>query len=117
MVSKGECLFNAALESAKENGLESANEVLDGFGIEHVSCADREMAYVNLGDTYNRTICQEGDEFFISSWGDWYETAEAKYCEEEDVIRCGYCGEFTPLSEGTDWHETVCESCGNNVGG
>ena len=29
------------------------------------------MSYVNLGDTYNATIVQEGDEFSVSSWGGW----------------------------------------------
>ena len=106
-----------ALAIAREQGIEAADETLQGYGIEYVSCADREIAYVNLGETYERTICQEGDEFFISSWGDWYETVENKHCEEEGVIRCGWCSEFTPLSDTGDWHETICESCGHHVDG
>ena len=84
--------LSEVLEVAKAEGMDKANEMLTGFGVEYVSCAGREIAYVNLGETYERTICQEGDEFFISSWGGWYEDAENEHCEEEGVIRCGYCG-------------------------
>ena len=43
------------------------------------------------------------------------ESVENEHCEEEGVVRCGYCGEFTPLGE--DWHSTICEHCGNCVSG
>ena len=83
------------------------------FGVESVSCADRSIDYVNLGDTYDTTIIQEGDEFSISSWGGWYEETEQEHCESEGEIRCGYCGEFTPVAE--DWRDTVCQHCGRYV--
>ena len=83
------------------------------FGVEHVSCADKEISYVNLGDTYDTTIIQEGDEFSISSWGGWVEETENQHCEEEGEIRCGYCGEFTHVAE--DWQDTICEHCGRYV--
>ena len=88
------------------------------FGIEYVSCADRELAYLNTGDTYSLTIAQEGEdgEVFATSWGDWLEEAEQEHCEAEDVIRCAYCGEFTPNNgDDNDWHDTVCEHCGRYV--
>lgn len=97
------------------------------FGVESVTVDNRALDYLNSGDTYNGTVCQEGERglCFVSSWGDWFESAEAQYESDNDVIRCGYCGEFTPLCdkalsepEGArhSWHETICESCGHNVG-
>jgi len=84
------------------------------FGIEYVSCAERELAYVNTGDTYRCTVAKEGrGGVFVTSWGDWYEGAEREHCEENDLISCGYCGEFTPVA--AQWDETVCEHCGRNV--
>ncbi len=83
------------------------------FGIERVSCAGRNMRYVNFGETYDMTICKEGGEFFLSSWGAWYESAENEHCEESGEISCGYCGEFTESAE--IWSETICAHCGHNV--
>jgi hypothetical protein len=84
------------------------------FGVEYVSCADRECAYLNMGDTYDLTVVQEGQDFAALSWGDWHESAEREYCEENGAINCGYCGEFTPV-DSECWHETVCEHCGRYV--
>jgi len=84
------------------------------FGVEYVSCAGRELSYLNTGETYSLTIGQEGNgEVFSTSWGGWYEDAENQHCEEEGETRCGYCGEFTPCAE--EWRETVCEHCGRYV--
>ena len=85
------------------------------FGVEYVSLCDRELAYLNTGDTYDTTIASELGKLFITSWGDWYEDVEQGHCQENDLIRCGYCGEFTPVAE--NWQETICESCNNNVAG
>ncbi len=85
------------------------------FGIESISCAGRSMQYLNAGDTYESTVIEENGELSVSSWGDWYEGVEQEHCEEEGVIRCGYCGEFTPVEE--EWRDTVCESCNHNVAG
>lgn len=101
----------------KTKDLQDANDLLNGFGIEFVCLGDRELKYVNLGDTYTKTICEENGEVFICSWGSWYEEAEQKFELENDVIRCGYCSYFTPRIEGVSWEETVCEQCGNKVGG
>lgn len=88
----------------------------DTFGVEYASCADREVGYLNAGDTYSATILQEnGGDVFVSSWGDWYEAAEADYCEENNEIRCGYCGEFTELVDRENWRDTVCSYCGRYV--
>jgi hypothetical protein len=84
------------------------------FGVESVSVADRELRYLNTGDTYDLTIGQEGDgSVFSTSWGDWVESAERVHCEAMSVIRCGYCGEFTPQAE--PWVLTQCEHCERNV--
>ena len=84
------------------------------FGIESVSVTDRELHYLSAGDTYDLTIGQEGDgPVFTTSWGDWAEGAEMVYCEAMGVVRCSYCGQFTPKVE--PWDSTVCESCGRLV--
>jgi hypothetical protein len=114
--------LETARKIAEDTGLQSAEEYLNSvgvvsFGIESIHECDHYMSYINLGNTYDATICQEGDEFWVGLWGIWHEEAEQEYCEEENVIRCGYCGEFTPLEEGTDWRDCVCENCGHLVGG
>jgi hypothetical protein len=85
------------------------------FGIESVSVAGRTIRYVNLGDTYDQTVIAEGIKLSVGSWGGWYEEAEQDHCEAEGVIRCGYCGQFTPVDD--DWLGMVCQHCGNLVGG
>jgi len=96
---------------------------IDGvFGIEGLSpqqtrIDDRSMEYLNTGNTYSLTLVCEDDKLEVTTWGDWYEQAEMDYCEENDVIRCGYCGEFTDCPDGIDWHEIECDSCGHFVDG
>jgi len=107
--------INDALEIAKAEGMGAADSAIGGYGIEYVDFKGRVLAYVNLGDTYAETICIEDDLPFIGSWGDWLESAEAEYCEDTDTIRCGYCGEFTPI-DCEDWRDVVCEFCGNKLG-
>nr|NIM39143.1 hypothetical protein [Hydrotalea flava]NIN04378.1 hypothetical protein [Hydrotalea flava]NIO95069.1 hypothetical protein [Hydrotalea flava] len=100
----------AALEQAKRGEWEIANDILGGFGIEFVSCGNYELKYINLGDTYTNTICESYEEgVFICSWGGWYEDIEQKICQEEGLIRCGYCGEFTPNNK-KNWHDIICEN-------
>ena len=111
----------------KHNSILAAEELINKtdhcvgcFGIETVKCADSEASYINTGDTYNMTVLlNEEGELQATTWGDWYERTEQKHCEEKNVIRCGYCGKFTPFDyDGDlDWHECVCESCGNLVAG
>lgn len=115
-------IYQKALTIARENdSLEDAeaymlSKGLGCFGIEGVSCAGRSMEYINMGGTYDSTIVCEDGEYELTSWGDWYESAEQAYCEEHGAVRCAYCGEFTPLKT-KDWHETVCEACGHYADG
>lgn len=116
------CNRAAEFANRHEGGLEMAECFLGRagwlhatFGTAHVECAGRELAFLNTGDTYSLTLAQEGDgEVFSTSWGDWYENAENKHCEENDAIRCGYCSEFTPVDP-EEWSDTICEHCGRNV--
>lgn len=76
-----------------------------------------ELEYLNTGETYEPTICRiDGGKMFISSWGDLYEESEAEHCEDDGVIRCGYCGEFTENNE-DNWHDIKCQCCGHFVDG
>ena len=98
-----------------DTALTAASDMLGGYGVESLSVGGKCLLYANIGDTYDTTVCySEDDGLFLCSWGDWYQKAEAEHCEDEDVTRCGYCGEFTPISpEG--WRETICDHCGRNV--
>lgn len=89
------------------------------FGIEYVDIdeAEREMYYINQGDTYAETIVCEDGVCFVSSWGDWFETAENTYCENENKIRCAYCGEYTDFQYGKDETDSVECECGHYVDG
>lgn len=112
-------LDRAARYATRKGELSAAEKMLERlgilcFGIESVSCADRSIDYVNLGDTYDATIIQEGNDFSVCSWGGWYEETENQHCEEEGETRCGYCGEFT-TTDSEDWHNTICEHCGRYV--
>lgn len=111
-----EFILQKALAVAKTGDWDQANEILDGFGIEHVSCGDRKLKYINLGDTYDGTVCEEAGKVFHCSWGSWYEQTEIEYCQRTKTIRCGYCSKFTPMNK-TDWQEVICENCENLVGG
>jgi hypothetical protein len=90
------------------------------FGVEVVSVAGRELQYLNTGDTYDLTLGQESDGPILNtSWGDWVEQAEQEHCETRGVIRCCYCGEFTPdlgsfTSAEEPWDKIRCEHCGHN---
>lgn len=76
--------------------LEDANEVLGGYGVEAVPCEtcptdsyyqDKIALYVNMGDTYSATIVYDTveEEFFVGSWGDFYEAHEAEeHADEEE---------------------------------
>lgn len=102
-------------KGSRNRKLDIANKWLGGFGIEGFTCGDTECSYVNMGDTYSETICAIGGKLFVSTWGDVYEKAEQDHEEGTGTIRCGYCGEFTPVAE--NWRETVCESCGHKADG
>ena len=87
------------------------------FGVEYIDLPGGDkLAYLNAGDTYTRTLCSiDSGPVFVSTWGDCYEASEREYELETDTIRCGHCGEFTPVSD--PWDGTVCEYCGSNVAG
>lgn len=86
-------------DDAIDEALEAVNSAIDGHGVEGIQAEDgykvddywRDtiLLYVNMGDTYDTTICYdtEGEEFFVGSWGDFvedWEKAEDEDDEEED---------------------------------
>lgn len=97
--------------------LEQAERAMpESCGIEYVNCGDARLGYVNTGDTYDMTICQEDDgALFVCSWGDWFEETENEQNADEGTITCGNCSARTPLDDERDWSETRCDSCGCNV--
>ena len=120
----GQAMLDAALALFKLGLEDQANSLLDGHGVEEIyerdaghTGFDRTLRYINLGDTYDTTVCHDLDtgEMWIGSWGDWVEQVERDHCQETNTIRCGYCGAFTPHPEGMDWRDVTCESCGHNV--
>ena len=91
------------------------------FGIECISEDEADfptLLYLNMGDTYDLTICVEegSNTLFLASWGAWYEEKEREYCEENNEVRCSWCGSFTDMNEEV-WSDVICGSCGNLVGG
>ena len=108
---------------ARVNGGDSGS-----FGVESIAAPDDSgdgLLYLNSGDPYSGTVAVEcfshgweirrGGDAFATTWGGWYEEREQDHCKNEDVIRCGYCGEYTPVDE--PWDITECEHCGNCVAG
>ena len=84
--------------------------------IAYVTHVDRTLAYINRGDTYDLTIGREANgPLIVTSWGGWIESLQVEHCRENDLIQCGYCGEYTPHDPDDDWRDVTCESCGRNV--
>jgi hypothetical protein len=90
-VSENDDEFVKAIDDA----MDKANEILDGHGIEAAKgegsnlgsyWRDTILVYVNLGDTYDKTILFDPDEeeFSIGSWGDFVEEWENEDDEEDD---------------------------------
>lgn len=63
-----------------------ANDLLDGCGIEHCGEVDMfcgpPLEYVNLGDTYDVTLCRFKGRFVVSSWGDIVEKNERLFRDQ-----------------------------------
>lgn len=93
-----------------DHALDRCSEWIDGFGCEALTLADdSELLYVNVGDTYRATLCYvTGRGFFVSSWGDVYETAERARADAWGDRRCGNCSEWT------DAKGEPCASCGRD---
>lgn len=91
-----------------------ANEILKLHGDEYSSLENVSdgpvLHFLNVGESYVMTLCECNGKIFFSSWGDWIENQEREYEKEEGVIRCGYCGEFTPVNE-ENYHDIICEYC------
>jgi len=77
-----------------DEALDYANEILGGHGVESVQVEDYQvdryyyniiLLYVNRGDAYAITLCYDTEEheFFVGSWGDWYEEWDQKHQIEE----------------------------------
>ena len=96
------------------DSLETIDIWLDcSFGVEYITLPNDEyIPYLNTGDTYSSTILFMDGKFVISSWGDIYEQKEQEYCDENSVLRCSYCGEYTSAKWGED-----CTECKNNTQG
>ena len=97
-----------------ESRLEAIDRILGGFGVEHVAGPGDSgtLDYVNAGDTYAGTVgLDDSGDFLVTSWGDWYEGAEAEHAEETGEARCPYCGEWgePEVADSGD----LCSSCGN----
>jgi hypothetical protein len=91
---------------------------LDHFGFEHASVddADKEMEYLNQGETYAATIICEDEVCSVGSWGDWVTETEQEYCKAEGKIQCGACSEFVDATE-DDWRRNECSNCDHYVDG
>jgi hypothetical protein len=78
-----------------EETLEQIDNLIGGHGVEAVRDEhlegpggyfnDTPLLYVNMGDTYDTTICYDtiDGQFFIGSWGDFVEELDAEMASEE----------------------------------
>jgi len=91
---------------------------IEHFGIESIVSPDGEfvLTYLNSGFTYISVICKEnsyGSSWEINDCGSWLEEKEREFEKENEVWRCGYCGEFTPQIG--NWNTCICQSCKRNI--
>lgn len=95
--------------------LARCSELIGGHGVEALTLADgSELLYVNMGDTYDSTLCHvAGRGFFVSSWGDVYEEADREREEQEGERRCAYCSEWCECDPAAGAQEP-CGSCGRD---
>ena len=81
---------------AASGALEAANKLIDGFGVEVIEgrgdgprgyWMGSVLAYVNVGETYDTTLCYDTREgkFFVGSWGGWYEEYE-QGAQSESIV-------------------------------
>ena len=123
MVTKREAFERISrILGAEHFGIEHCS--IDNFGDINESIEPPSMMYLNMGDTYDTTLVLtddyvDGVKLLITSWGDWFESNEKHHCLESGVVRCGYCGRFTPFDyeSGDSVHKCKCEHCDNNVMG
>ena len=70
--------------------IEKLNFIIEGYGVEAIignDVADDEYwddtvaVYINMGDTYAKTILYDvhESEFVVTTWGDWVEEHQEKY--------------------------------------
>lgn len=92
--------------------LELFNTVMDGYGIESIQFNGETICeYVNMGDTYKRTIIYDygNDEFIQCDWGSFLEEFEEQYCKDNNLIKCAYCGSFHKLEDNKEWFKIPCK--------
>lgn len=53
--------------------LSIANAAMQGYGVESLYPDYPRFSYVNMGDTYDRTLYYNGASIQIGSWGDYVE--------------------------------------------
>jgi hypothetical protein len=105
-----------AERAARSGDMERADEILGTHGVEYVSVPwqslhGRELAYCNVGDTYEETLCKEGDRVWWGSWGSWVEAAEEEYAQETGETHCPNCGEWGEW-EKDEYGSSTCPFCG-----
>ena len=63
-----------------------ANDIIGGFGVEYCGHVDMRdgppLEYVNLGDTYDTTLCRFQGRYVVCSWGDIVERHEKLFRDE-----------------------------------
>jgi hypothetical protein len=84
--------LNKRYNSRNEQSLmEEANNALQGYGVERIDEKGIKALYVNMGDTYDRTIVFDEDQlvFIDTNWGDWYEKNGGLEEKSEDEFKSG----------------------------
>lgn len=80
-----------------------------GYGVESIrhDLTARSIEYVNLGDTYDTTICRIDGRYVITSWGAWFESEDAR-AARSGWYRCPNCGTANHRAKR---RRLNCESC------
>jgi hypothetical protein len=72
-LAHAQLIKQAASYGQVKKALLLANEAIHGHGVESLYPEYPRIVYVNMGDTYSRTLLFNGTSLMIGSWGDYVE--------------------------------------------
>jgi len=104
----------ARLKGGLEHAISALNDAgVMNFGIESISDPhiDYTLYYINMGDTYDPTVCYDGSKYFVSDWGTWVEETEDQFSQDFKEVRCPNCGEWVETESLGFIYTRLCPVC------